>query len=107
MCVEEPAQHDRPKEIAGGEGQDIPADVGGFNAIKYRQDNSIGEEDRVIEERLGGHQGQADKSAQREALEQRIEHFREMRVSSRAQADRGAFGDRRQINARIDEPLLD
>jgi hypothetical protein len=78
-----------------------------FNAIKLCEDQSIGEKDRVIEERLRGHQGQADKRAQRVAIEQRVENFAERRVGARAQPDRVVFGDRRQINARLDEPLLD
>ncbi len=58
--VEQPAEQQRPAEVAEGEGQQVPADVGGRHVVEVGEHQGIGEEDRVVEKRLGGQQGQTD-----------------------------------------------
>jgi hypothetical protein len=50
----------RPQEIAGSKRQDVPADRIGGDAIEFGEDQGVGKEDGVVEERLGCHQAQAD-----------------------------------------------
>ena len=64
--VEQPAEQQRPEEIAGRERQDVPADLVGRDAEEIGQHQRIGEEDRVVEERLRGHQRQPDQRALRD-----------------------------------------
>ena len=84
MGVEQAPQNDWSKEIAEGEGQDVPPDVASADRVKLRQYESIGEKDRVVEERLSRHQRQPDKGSHAMAPEERVEHFRKRSMVARA-----------------------
>ena len=62
---------DRPEHVAGGERQNIPADLLGRDVVEVGQDQRVGEEDGVVEEGLRGHQQKPDQCALAIDLEQR------------------------------------
>ena len=64
--VEQPADGERPEEIAGGEGHDVEADVLGRHVVEGGEHERVGEEDRVVEERLRDHEAEPEQRAPRD-----------------------------------------
>ena len=91
--VEQVAEQQRPQHIAGGERQDVPADLIRRRAIEVGQDQRVSEENRVVEERLRHHQAQAHQSAPTIGFKQSVRDFGKRRVAARAQPH---FPSRRQ-----------
>ena len=82
--VEQPSEQHRTEEVAGGEGQDVPADPVRRHLVEVDQDQRVGEEDRVVEERLRRHQREADPGPLPVGLEGG-KHLGERRVAALAQ----------------------
>ena len=79
-----------------------------LDRVKLRQDERIGEKDRVVEERLRRHQRQPDKGSHAVAVEQRVEHFAQAACGSRERRRMAASGgDRLEITPPRMKPLLD
>jgi hypothetical protein len=58
--VEQSAEHEPAEKIPGRERQDVPAHQIRRHGVEVGQDKCIGEKDRIVEECLRGHQGDAD-----------------------------------------------
>ena len=85
IAVEQGPEQQRAEEIAGRERQQIPADAIRGDAVEVGQDQRVGEEDRVVKERLGGHQTEADQRSLAIGLKQRAQHFDQRRMAAYAQ----------------------
>jgi len=61
--VEQPAEQQRPEEIAGRERQHVPSDLTGGDPVEVGQYQGESKEDGIVEKRLRDHQGHADQRA--------------------------------------------
>src|SRR4051812_4644479 len=57
------AENNRPENIPQRKWQQITPDVLRWHIVEAHQDKAVGEEDRVIEKRLGQHQDETEKRA--------------------------------------------
>ncbi|MNH18561.1 hypothetical protein D3C79_782660 [compost metagenome] len=94
--VEQTPKQQRPAEIAQCQGQDVPTDLLGGHLVKIGEHQRIGEEDRVVEKGLRGHQGHPHQRPAPEADEQGMEDLRQRRMVPRVQAQ-GLVGYGRQL----------
>ena len=79
----------------------------GLDRVEFRQHERVGEEDRVVEERLRRHQREPDEGLHAMAVDQRVEHFAERRVVARAQANGFVGGDRIELDPLVLKSLFD
>jgi hypothetical protein len=63
QSVEETAQQQRAREVPGRERQQVQPHAGACYVVERRQRDRVGEEDRVVEERLADEQGEAERGA--------------------------------------------
>ncbi len=103
--VEPVAQRDRPEEVADREREQVqPGPVRGHPVV-LGQDQGIGEEDRVVEERLRDHQRQPQKRPRRVRLDHRPRDQAEAEVGPGLEGDR--LGRRFERSPRPREVVLD
>ncbi len=86
--VEKRPEKQRAEYIAGREGKDIKPDALMRDMIERRQHESVGEEDRIIEEALRAHQREADQCTRTEGHKERAKDLNERRMVSRLDAQR-------------------
>ena len=77
--VEQPSEQNRPEKIPERERQQVPADLTCADPIEVGEDERVGEEDRIVEEGLRGHQRQADDGAAPVLAIKRVPHLAKRR----------------------------
>ena len=93
-AIEQRAEQQRSEHVAGRERQDVQADARRLDAVEAGQHQRVGEEDRVVEERLRDHQREDQHAAPRIATQQHVRHLAERRqprrrMGARARRHRG------------------
>ena len=105
--VEQPADGQRAKQVPGGEGHEVVGGVGGLDVEEELQDQAVGEEDRVVQERLGDHQGRAEHRPGRVMLEQGAEQGQVADPLGRPDLQFPARVDRRERALGLGHVVLD
>ena len=105
--VEEVPEQQWPEEVAEREGQEVDRGPGLVDVVEVRQDQRVGEEDRVVEEALRHHHRQAQDGAASVAVDEDVpEHLRPHPLL-RLDDDGLAVVDLGELTAFAAHPLLD
>ena len=93
-------EHDGPEEVAHRERQEIEPDVVRAHAVETAQDERVGEEDRVVRERLRRHERQAEDRPSPVSLEEDARDLAEADRAAGLHPDRRTRRGQRTLVAR-------